>query len=142
MKIIIKDTLNLETVLCDGPGRGRDRNVGPLDDGVVIDDQVTMQLAEYLRAPAAKAFNRKNQRTSIAFRVSRECESLTAAHAWQVSFHSSCIRAGTLILIETLASGAEKRVNVPDVVITSIKTNPLGVTRLVTFQIVGGPLTA
>lgn len=141
MRILIKALDNTETVLCDGPGRGTNKNHGPLNDGLVIDDNVVAQVAEFLRASAAKAFNRKNQQTRVAFRIARECDSIIAAHSWQLAFHAGCIRSGTIHLIEVDANGTEKRVKIPDAVITAIKTTPLGVTRIVEFSITGGPLT-
>ncbi len=141
MRILIKAADNSETVLCDGPGRGQDKNHGPLNDGLIIDDQVVPQVAEFLRATAAKAYNRQNQRVSVAFRIARECASIIAAHSWQLAFHAGCIRSGTIHLIEVDANGVEKRVKIPNAVITAIKTTPLGVTRSVEFSIIGGPLT-
>ena len=141
MRILIKHpTTNAETVLCDGPGRGVDVMIGPLD-GMAIDDQIATQLAEFLRAAEAKAYNRLNQRTNIAFRVARESASLVAAHAWQLQFHANCLRNGTLHLTETSTNGASTTVKVLNAVITSIRTTPLGVTRLIDFTIVGGKLS-
>ncbi len=141
MRILIKAADNSETVLCDGPGRGPDRNHGPMNDGLIIDDQVVSQVAEFLRATASKVYNRKNQRVSVAFRIARECASIIAAHSWQLTFHAGCIRSGTIHLIEVDSNGTEKRIKIPDAVITTIKTTPLGVTRVVEFSIIGGPLT-
>lgn len=143
MRIIIKSNIQgdtRETVLCDGPGRGLDLNIGPLDDGVVIEDVVTAQSVEFLRAAAGKAYNRGNQRTSLSFRIARECSSALAAHTWQVAFHSSCLRSGTLRLTETTATGSRKEVRIENAVITAIRSTPRGVTRFVEFTIIGGPL--
>lgn len=141
MRILIKHaTTNAETVLCDGPGRGADRMAGPLD-GLSIGDDVSGQVAEFLRATEIKAWNRQNQRTALSFRVARECASAVAAHAWQLAFHAGCIRAGTVHLIETSSSGSTQTVKIANAVITSIRTTPLGVTRVVEFSIVGGKLS-
>jgi hypothetical protein len=142
MRILIKhpDT-GVETVLCDGPGRGVDRNCGPLD-GLSIDDQVNVQPAEFIRATESKYFNRGNQHTGMSFRVARECQSMVAAHAWQVGFHAGCVRNGTIRLIEQDANGVTQLVRIENAVITAIKTTPMGVTRIVEFNIVGGKLTA
>lgn len=142
MRISIKhpDTA-VETVLCDGPGRGVDRNVGPLD-GLSIDDQVSVQPIEIMRAAQSKFINRGNQRTSLTFRVARECRDIVAAHAWQVSFHAGCVRNGTIRLTETNTNGQNQVVQIENAVIVSIKTSPLGVSRLIEFNIVGGRLIA
>jgi hypothetical protein len=43
-------------------------------------------------------------------------------------------------MIETSSSGVEQRVRIENAVISSLKTTPLGVTRIVEFQLIGGPL--
>jgi hypothetical protein len=142
MRILIKHPeTSVETVLCDGPGRGVDRNTGPLD-GLAIDDQVNVQPAEFIRAAEGKFFNRGNQRTSLTFRVARECRDIVAAHAWQVGFHAGCVRNGTVRLTETDTNGLTQVVRIENAVITAIKTTPMGVTRIIEFNIVGGKLTA
>jgi len=141
MRIIIKDPVSgAETILCDGPGRGLDRNHGPLD-GLMIDDQVATQVAEFLRSDTVQAYNRRNQRTAISFRVVRESASAMAAHAWQLAFHAGCLRSGTLHLTETSAQGSTSAIKIGNAVIQSIKTTPMGCSRMIDFNIVGGKLS-
>ena len=140
MRILIKDSANNQTVLCDGPGRGTDLSIGPLD-GVSFDDQVVAQISERFRADAIVAYNRKNKRTSVVFKIARESTSLNAAHVWQMTFHSTCIRAGTVEFSETNSSGVTVTVSLANALIIGIKTTPLGVTRIVEFSIIGGALS-
>jgi len=140
MRILIKDASNNQTILCDGPGRGLDRNTGPLD-GIMFDDQINVQPGEILRAASAKAWNRGNKRTQVGFRISREMASANAAHVWQAAFHAQCIRAGMIEFTGVDSNGTERSFTLSDAVISNIKTTPLGVTRLVEFSIVGGAIT-
>ena len=141
MRIIIKDPItSAETVLCDGPGRGLDKNVGPLNEGVLVDDQVIFQVAEGCRWESVKVFNRKNRRTSTTFRISRECSSSLAAHSWRLEFHGRCIRFGTIIMTETSGSGVAKTIRIENAGL-NFKPTPMGVSTLIDFNIIGGPLT-
>jgi hypothetical protein len=139
MRIVIKDSANNQTVLCDGPGRGADKNIGPLD-GISFDDQIVTQVAEYLRQSAIQAFNRGNKRTQVQFRVVREMASVNEAHTWQVAFHSACIRQGTVQFIETSNSGVQHTYSLANAVIAGIRSTPLGVSRIVEFTIIGGAI--
>ena len=139
MRILIKNGA-AETVLCDGSPRGLNKNVGPLG-GLSIDDQVNVQIREFIRAAYAKPTNRKNKKTQVSFSVSRECASLTEAHSWQMNFHISCVREGTVYFIETTGGGATTTYQLKDAVL-QFKTLPVGVSRTIQFLCIGGELSA
>jgi len=140
MRITIKDANNQVTVLCDGPERGTDRNVGPLSPGVGTDDDLSIQTAERFRAASVKNWNRLNRKTGKTLIVSREMSSLQAAELWCLQFTRDCIRTGTMIFTETDAQGNQATFTLNDAAIPKIKITPMGVTRQITFTIIGGAL--
>jgi hypothetical protein len=135
MRILIKATAasgnGAETVLCDGPTRGVNLMMGPLAEGCEIDDQHNIQPAEGLRWASTAYHDRLNAKVAISFQVVREHISPAAAHAWQIQFHKTCVRSGTLYISEGgLAT-------FPNAVL-NLRTKPLGVSRLITFTITAG----
>ena len=135
MIILIQSPAGKETILCDGPGRGLERMVGPLSDGCEIDDQRNGQPSEALRAASIAYYDRGNGRVAMSFQVTRECVSASAAFVWQIAFHANCVRSGKLYMIQDTFKALFPTA------LLNLKTKPLGVTRIITFSIQAGAPT-
>jgi len=140
MRIIIKNSSSAaETILCDGPARGVDRNLGPIN--LQFAAPVTAQVAGALRATAVQVHNRKNQRTIISFSIVRRFTSRRAAWYWQITHGRDCVREDTLLLYPTDDSGAATKITVSNCVLSTLTIQNQGVTLKIDYQLTGGAVT-
>lgn len=140
MKIVIKTLDNTrETVLADGFSRGTGILCGPSD--LRVSDSRECQVELKLRAENQSVFDRMNSKFGIQFGSTIRFSSLPEALIWQVNFHLDCVRFGNLILMETNASGQQSKTQLSRAHISACDSLPLGLTRKITFKIVGEKLS-
>lgn len=140
MRIVIKNTANTaETVLCDGPSRGLDRNVGPIDT-MPAASRVKIQPSERFRAATIQHFNRLNRSSARTLTVVREMSSRQAAARWQLEHEMTCIRTGTIEFTEQDGAGNLLVWRLRDAGIPEIQFVPMGVSYQITYTILGGAL--
>ncbi len=139
MRIVIKDVDNNQTVLCDGPERGLDRNQGPLT-GITANSRIVIQPAQRFRADFLKHFNRLNRSSSRQLRVVREMQSMQAAELWQLQCEAQTIRDGTIEFAESDGVGNVFKFALLNAAIPEIAFVPMGVSREIIYTIVGGGL--
>lgn len=125
--------LSGETRLCDGPGRGLDRAVGPI--GLGFSEQRNIGMRQPIRAKSATPLDRGCARLTIEFSVSRECASLAAANAWTFNHRRLCVRAGTLYIVQDTLTETY-----PNAVLTIKSCQAVGVSVQTSYSIVAAGL--
>lgn len=124
-----------ETRLCDGPGRGLDKSVGP--SGFGFGEQRNIDMSQPIRALNAIPLDRGNSRLSLTFTIARQCSSMSAATNWAWNHRRLCVRAGTLYITQDNITETY-----PNTVLIIQSCAVMGVSVQVTYNIITAGVAA
>jgi hypothetical protein len=127
--------------LCDGATRDQDKSAGPRD--MTYSGSQIEQVSPVLRARSALVFDRGNGTDRFTFSVTHYCASSEAALAWLLEHRLAIPRDPTgvkTITVEFAAAGAVIVLQNPVISITEARC--MGVSVIVKYNIVGGPLVS
>lgn len=127
------------TVLCDGPVRGVNKWVGPLQEGDAT-YQMMIDAQTGLRAPQKKFNPRGNGSVSFSFAVEKEHADFLQAFATYTLLGSTLPQQGNLQI--TMTQGGSQSVRfLNNACIESINRKLIGVSVRCTYRFLGGVFT-
>lgn len=103
--------------------------------------QRTIEVVDLIRAADVRIFDRKNRRSTVTFRVSREHDSHAAAEQFIFDHEMACPATGMLTIECITPSGARKYYYIRGVGIEVVEATYKGSTTFHTYNIVGGMIT-
>ncbi len=110
-------------------------------DELVINARRVVQIAEYLRASAAKPIPRKNTVTTISFSVSRTHTSVRIAEGYMLQHEVNIPDDGILTFISQDPGAGESTYYFDYAAIEATQGRQIGVSTFHSYTIIGGRIT-
>lgn len=133
MKIVFTPTTGGKVTLASGGKRS--------PQGLRINGQRLVQMAEYPRAESAEPIARKNHRTTVTFTVTEEYSDLDVAGAAVIESQAVSKERGVLLIISQGQAGTSANRWITKAVIQGVDAQQRGTAVDKTYTIIGGAMS-
>jgi hypothetical protein len=102
-----------------------------------ISNERSVQIAPTVRATAAKCYDRKNQRTTIEFRVAKRHKSADEAHAYVIS-HAASLNDFQGSALKITVEPSQVAYSLDSAAIAEVQSISDGIVSIHSYRIIGG----